>query len=268
MSRVMVRAFFGLLLLAPLVRAEANADPADDPGPTIRSASEGSKLLAAARADVTRLRGTLDRRQRQLEAALRGMPEYRQAVAERGRAKSAYGAARQPALAAVRTTEAYRDARDRLARANDALAAMARSTRLRAGGLGSLSTDVRDASAAVREMEGHAVAAHPRAAAAAAALEEADAKLAALRAQHVEQALADDQVCMSARSSLSKAEARLAALSAEVERLKKGVEDEPVEMAPFDATDDLRSRLRPRYSVEDYARGIALQRTAACSGPV
>ena len=260
----------GLIVCAPAARSLADVAPAgaDAPAVTIRSVAEGKKLMAAAQKDVDRLRGTVDRRQRQLEVALRAMPEYRQSVAERARARTAYEAARQPALAAVRTSEAYHDAQARLARANAALAAASRNARLGVGAMRSLSADVRESSAAVREIESHAAAAYPPAAEAAEALQQADARVASLRQQHVEQALADDQVCMSARSSLTRAEMRLAALSAEVERLRKGPEDETLDAAPLPATNDLRSRLRPRYSVEDYARGLAMQRAIECSGPV
>lgn len=254
-----------LVLLAPAALADLAAET-DAPALTIHSASEGRKLLSAARADVTRLRGTLDRRRRQLESSLRVMPEYRQAVAERDRARSAYDAARQPALAAVRTGEAYREAQGRLARANAALAAASRAVRL--GGLRSLAADVREASAAVRDIEDHAVAANPSAAAAAAVLEEAEAKVAALRAEHVEQALADDQVCMSARSALARAEARLAAVTSAIEQFNKPPPEEKEPEATPSGYAGLQSRLKPRTSVEDYARGVALQRAAACSGPV
>jgi hypothetical protein len=80
---------------------------------------------------------------------------------------------------------------------------------------------MREAAAALTAIEAEATAADPAAAQARAALDVAEEKLAALRTEHVDQALEADPACSSARLRLASAETRLDAAGTELKRLRR-----------------------------------------------
>ena len=224
-----------LALLTPIASAAADArepapveaaqvEPDEAVKPTARSVAEARRALTGARGEATRLRAALARKRQQLEAALDAKPQYREAVAQRNRAKAAYEAARRPALAAARGTQTHRLARERLAGATRALTSAKQGARLGAGeAIRAMTADVRQAPAALVALEAEEEANHPQAAAARAALDEAAAKVEALREQHVDLALAADPACAGLRRGLASAEARVDAAGSELKRLQKAL---------------------------------------------
>ena len=226
-----------------------------------QSVPEARRALASARGDAARLRGVLDRKKRQLEAALAATPEYRAALAARNRARAAYEAARRPVLAAARTGDRHLAARRRLAAAKQSLAEATRSARIGAGEAIKLINDgVRQAEAAMAAIEAEAVDADPRVADARAALDEAEEALAALRREHVDAALEQDPLAQSARASLASAEERVDAAAAELERLRATPEPEDGPYASAGAG----------YEPAAYARPVGVfggNRSAARGGP-
>jgi hypothetical protein len=235
--RVAVIAFLCGCTVVASPRSTRAADPTPDAtdrpagaAPLAGNVPDAKKLLNAARAEVNRLRGTINRKKQQFETAMNGRAEYREAVAARNKAKAAYEAARRPAVLAARATDAHRAAREKLAAANRDLAAARQAVRVGAAdAMKPLADAVREAQAAVAAIENDAASADPAAAQACAALDAADDNVAALYAQHVTRALQTDPACAAARLSLASAESRLDAAGAELKRLQVAAAEEPDE---------------------------------------
>jgi hypothetical protein len=225
---------------------------------------EARRLLNGARGDITRLKAVLSRRKQTLEASLNVLPEYRQALAERNRAKAAYEAARRPALLNAKSSDAYAAARKRLLDARSAVAAATRTARHGGGGaIAAMTRDVREAEGALKQAEAEIVLADPVAAEASAALDAAEARLAALRKERVDDVLESDPTAQSARLNLVSAEARQAAADALLARLRAADEEGDVYVASA-GTGSRGSGApsvggpriyRPQIPVADYARG-------------
>jgi hypothetical protein len=186
---------------------------------------EARRQVADAKSDAGRYRQTINRKRQKLETLLQGKPEYRAALVERNKAKAAYDAASRPALSAARETDQYLKAKAQWQSAN------AMATAAISGGpaalveLRSIRADMRQCESVVTELLANAVAADPGATETKAALDAAEAKLTAMREQHVDAALEDDPEYVSAAAQLKEAEARLETAEAQLAKAAQDSKD-------------------------------------------
>ena len=188
--------------------------------------AQARRELADAKSDAGRYRLVMTKKRQKLEYALQARPDYREAVVARNKAKAAYEQAARPALLAARASEEHKAAKAQWL-SSSAMASAAMS----GGGAGALSElrsireDLTKYATALKEMEDKAVSADPKAAEAKAALDEAEAKLLALRTEHVDDVLEADPQYTSAASQLESAQARLDTATANLAKVSQDSKD-------------------------------------------
>ena len=187
--------------------------------------AQARREVADARSDAGRYRLVMTRKRQKLEYALQARPDYREAVVARNKAKAACEQAARPALLAARASDEHKAAKAQW------LSSSAMASAAMTGGAGALSElrsireDLTKYATALKEMEDKAVSADPRAAEARAALDAAEAKLLALRTEHVDDVLEADPQYTSAASQLESAQARLDTATANLAKVSQDSKD-------------------------------------------